>query len=185
MNYNDKNFKEKIRRKIRNFPRSYLFTISILLIVSSGIIFGGMEIVNLLNNRKILVKDSKSIDEEKILIEEKVYDYIYSLRLEHPDIVMAQCILESGNFSSEIFLEGNNCLGMKVPQIRPTLCTGTYKGHAKFSSVRDCISDYAIWQSIYCKGLTREEYFKYLDKVYSQVDDYSERLKRVIKSRNL
>ena len=32
-------------------------------------------------------------------IMESVYDRIFQLRLDHPDIVMAQCILESGEFT--------------------------------------------------------------------------------------
>jgi hypothetical protein len=48
---------------------------------------------------------------------DEVYDYIFKLRLDHPDIVMAQCIEESGTFTSKLFREGHNCLGMKVPAL--------------------------------------------------------------------
>ena len=41
---------------------------------------------------------------------DEVYDYIFKLRLDHPDIVMAQCIEESGGFTSKLFVEGHNCL---------------------------------------------------------------------------
>lgn len=58
---------------------------------------------------------------------DEVYDYIFKLRIDHPDIVMAQCIEESGGFTSKLFVEGHNCLGMKVPGSRPTLAVGTVR----------------------------------------------------------
>ena len=112
-------------------------------------------------------------------------DYILKLRLDHPDIVMAQCIEESGTFTSKLFREGHNCLGMKVPSTRPTLAVGTMMGHARFNSWHDCITDYAIWQSTFCRRFTRDEYFAYLDRVYAEKKGYSGRLKAIIQSRGL
>lgn len=88
---------------------------------------------------------------------DEVYDYIFKLRIDHPDIVMAQCIEESGGFTSKLFVEGHNCLGMKVPGSRPTLAVGTMLGHARFNSWRECIADYAIWQSSFARRLTKDE----------------------------
>ena len=110
---------------------------------------------------------------------------IFKLRLDHPDIVMAQCIEESGGFTSKLFVEGNNCLGMKVPGSRPTLAVGTMLGHARFNSWRECIADYAIWQSTFARRLTKDEYFAYLDRVYAEKKGYSGRLKAIIQSRGL
>lgn len=116
---------------------------------------------------------------------DEVYDYIFKLRLDHPDIVMAQCIEESGGFTSKLFVEGHNCLGMKVPGSRPTLAVETMLGHARFNSWRECIADYAIWQSTFARRLTKDEYFAYLDRVYAEKKGYSGRLKAIIQSRGL
>nr|DAI33446.1 MAG TPA: Mannosyl-glycoprotein endo-beta-N-acetylglucosaminidase [Caudoviricetes sp.] len=116
---------------------------------------------------------------------DEVYDYIFKLRIDHPDIVMAQCIEESGGFTSKLFVEGHNCLGMKVPGSRPTLAVGTMLGHARFNSWRECIADYAIWQSTFARRLTKDEYFAYLDRVYAEKKGYSSRLKAIIQSRGL
>lgn len=116
---------------------------------------------------------------------DEVYDYIFKLRIDHPDIVMAQCIEESGGFTSKLFVEGHNCLGMKVPGSRPTLAVGTMLGHARFNSWRECIADYAIWQSTFARRLTKDEYFVYLDRVYAEKKGYSSRLKAIIQSRGL
>lgn len=116
---------------------------------------------------------------------DSVFTYIFLMRLEHPDIVMAQCIEESGNFSSPLFLHGHNCTGMRVPAQRPTLALGMLYNHARFRSWKDCIADYAVWQSIYARGLSKDDYFAYLDRVYAEKKGYSDRLKNIIKSRGL
>lgn len=116
---------------------------------------------------------------------DSVFTYIFLMRLEHPDIVMAQCIEESGNFNSPLFLHGHNCTGMRVPAKRPTLALGIMYNHARFKSWKDCIADYAIWQSIYARGLDRDAYLAYLDRVYAEKKGYSERLKKIIETRGL
>lgn len=124
----------------------------------------------------------KEVDSELF---DEVYNYLFEICIDHPRIVMAQCIEESGNFSSKLFKEGNNCLGMKVPSRRPTLAKGVMYGHAFFKSWKDCINDYAIWQSIYARGLTEEDYLQYLDRVYASKKGYSQRLINIIKTKGL
>lgn len=135
----------------------------------------------------VLAEEPKAEIQEDINREifDEVYDYIFQLRIDHPDIVMAQCIEESGRFTSKLFKEGHNCLGMKVPGSRPTLAVGTMMGHARFNSWKECIADYAIWQSTFARHLSKEEYFHYLDKVYAEKKGYSERLKCIIESNKL
>lgn len=127
--------------------------------------------------------ESRFIDSTTVA--DSVFTYIFLMRLEHPDIVMAQCIEESGNFSSPLFLHGHNCTGMRVPAQRPTLALGMLYNHARFRSWKDCIADYAIWQSIYTRGLSKDDYFAYLDRVYAEKKGYSGRLKAIIQSRGL
>lgn len=118
-------------------------------------------------------------------IMESVYDRIFQLRLDHPDIVMAQCILESGEFTSDLFREGNNCLGMKVPGHRPTFAVGVYRNHAKFKSWHDCIADYALWQSAYGRGLSDDAYLALLDRIYAEDGSYVTKLKSIIRKYEL
>ena len=48
---------------------------------------------------------------------EEAFDvYINSLNMKFPEIVKAQAILESSNFSSEIFKANNNMFGMKAKE---------------------------------------------------------------------
>lgn len=118
-------------------------------------------------------------------IMESVYDRIFQLRLDHPDIVMAQCILESGEFTSDLFREGNNCLGMKIPGQRPTFAVGVHRNHAKFRSWHDCIADYALWQCAYGRNLSDDAYLALLDRIYAEDGSYAAKLKSIIHRYNL
>lgn len=55
-------------------------------------------------------------------LQDSVYGAIYALRIQHPDIVMAQCIEESGHFTSRLFINGHNCTGMKNTLYPPDAC---------------------------------------------------------------
>lgn len=118
-------------------------------------------------------------------LQDSVYGAIYALRIQHPDIVMAQCIEESGNFTSRLFVDGHNCTGMKVPSSRPTLAVGVLYGHACFNSWYECLVDYAIWQTAFARNLSRDEYFTYLDRVYAEKTGYTNRIKAIIKTKGL
>lgn len=135
------------------------------------------------NNDEVINHFSDSTSKSELM--ESVYDRIFQLRLEHPDIVMAQCILESGEFTSDIFINGNNCLGMKVPGQRPTFAVGVYRNHARFRSWHDCIVDYALWQSAYGRGLSDDAYLALLDRIYAEDGSYTAKLKSIIRKYNL
>jgi hypothetical protein len=83
---------------------------------------------------------------------------IYYERIEYQDIVILQSQLETGYYTSDIFLNGNNCFGMRFPKRRPTVATGTYKEHAQYSHWSDSVIDYALWQKYYLsRGYRLEE----------------------------
>ena len=135
------------------------------------------------NNDEVINHLDDSTSKSELM--ESVYDRIFQLRLEHPDIVMAQCILESGEFTSDIFVNGNNCLGMKVPGQRPTFAVGVYRNHARFRSWHDCIADYALWQSAYGRGLSDDAYLALLDRIYAEDGSYAAKLKSIIRKYEL
>lgn len=160
-------------------------TILWILLVATGIIITVVSFTgnHESNNDEAINHFSDSISKSELM--ESVYDRIFQLRLEHPDIVMAQCILESGEFTSSLFVEGNNCLGMKVPGQRPTFAVGTCRGHARFKSWHDCLSDYAVWQSIYGRGLSTSDYLALLDRIYAEDGSYAAKLKSIIRKYKL
>lgn len=92
---------------------------------------------------------------------------IESLNIEHPRIVFMQFREESGNGTSYLARECNNLFGMKMPSNRPTTAIGkTKSGFAIYKSIRDCIIDYALWQQAYARGLSEDEYLRFLRTTY-------------------
>jgi hypothetical protein len=74
---------------------------------------------------------------------------LYYEGIKYQDIVLLQSQLETGHYTSDIFLNGNNLFGMKYPNRRPTVATGIYKEHAKYAHWSDSVVDYAMWQEYY------------------------------------
>lgn len=165
--------------KLYTMRKNVIFAVIITSLVWCIIGYGAFTVIKM--SQKI-EQDERRIE---LSLEDDVYSYIFALRIEHPDIVFAQCIEESGNFKSQLFLQGNNCLGMKVPSLRPTKAVGAIYGHARFQSWKDCIADYAIWQSVTARRLSRDEYFALLDRIYAEKEGYSNRLKAIIKKNSL
>lgn len=104
------------------------------------------------------------------------------LKLKHQDIIYAQAVLETNNFSSNIFKNNNNLFGMKCAMSRPTLHKGESFGHAQYLNWQECVIDYAFWQISYAKNLSREEYFLLLDKIYAEDPNYIKKLKIIIQN---
>lgn len=112
---------------------------------------------------------------------------IKELPFSYPDITLAQCIYESGHFSSPVWKENKNCLGMRHPLGRKTLSLGSNIGYAVFKNWKQCLYDKAIYDALYMHGLSRQQYMKYLDKVYarSEGEKYSEEIEKIIRQNNL
>jgi uncharacterized FlgJ-related protein len=100
---------------------------------------------------------------------------------------MAQSILETGHFKSNVFKENHNLFGMKQATIRINTAKGTQNGHAYYDNWYESVYDYAFYQCRYLATIRNErEYFSYLSKSYAESgDDYVVALKNVIKKNNL
>jgi hypothetical protein len=85
----------------------------------------------------------------------------------YPDVAMAQSMLETGHFKSDIFLDNNNLFGMKHPRQRQTLSKGPNRGHASFDKWQDSVRDYKMWQD-YNKlsNLSKDQYIAKLNRIY-------------------
>jgi flagellum-specific peptidoglycan hydrolase FlgJ len=104
---------------------------------------------------------------------------IYNLKIAHPDIVMAQAIIESGNFKSNIFKENNNLFGMKMPEYRKTTAIGTNRGHAVYRNWRESVIDYALWQGKRARHSTTNQYLRRL-RSYATDPNYITKIKKRI-----
>jgi hypothetical protein len=69
--------------------------------------------------------------------------------IKSPEIVYKQAQLETGNFTSELFIKANNLFGMKLPHVRDTYADGEYNYHAYYKTWISCVKDYKLFQEYY------------------------------------
>ena len=122
--------------------------------------------------------------EKKSQLSDEILSYILDLRIEYAYIVYAQARLESGNFTSDIFIENNNLFGMKVAERRPTTAIGVNRKHAVYKSWRESVLDYALMQAAYYRGLSEKEYLDKICSVYAEDSMYRKRIVEMMKNEN-
>ena len=128
---------------------------SIFISIKDGIVKRDPIEMEFLVNRWIFYLDIN----KKEFSEELLKQAIFYERIQNPEIVLLQAYLETGFFTSDIFLNGHNCFGMKYPKFRATVSIGEYQGHARYNNWWDSVIDYAIWQKWYLsKGYKIEEF---------------------------
>ena len=133
------------------------------------------------DTENILIVEGLNEFSEEYLIKE-----INRLNFKFPHIVLAQSILETGNYESKIFQENHNLFGMKEARVRLNLAEGTQFGHAYYNNWEESLTDYALWYSTYAyKCKTETQLYKLLDKQYAEADAYVSSLKQIIINNNL
>ena len=128
-------------------------------------------------NKSEIIAEQVSTD-----FKDDVLNYIYEMRIDHPYIVYAQAIKETGTFTSDIFKENHNIFGMKLPERRSTVVVGINRGHAVYLNWKMSVIDYALFQEAYMRNLSEDEYFAKLGKIYAQDKNYERDLRILVKS---
>ena len=99
----------------------------------------------------------------------------------YPDIVMAQAKIETGHFTSKVFKENHNLFGMKLARQRSTTAIGEQYNHAEYTSWRQSVVDYKLWQDKVLKKVkSRRAYLRYLHKHYATNKQYVTLIKKMI-----
>lgn len=129
--------------------------------------------------KEIILKNNNEFSKEKFIQEIKKYNFKYE------SVVIAQAILESGNFKSTVFKHNHNAFGMREPRSRISSSQGTRFNYSYYPSYVYSIADRALYEARYLSGLSKEEYYRVLDEVYSEGGGYSEKLKQIIKTHKL
>jgi flagellum-specific peptidoglycan hydrolase FlgJ len=113
------------------------------------------------------------------ITESEVYSYMKKVGIQHAEIVMCQAKLESANFTSHIFLENNNLLGMKEAKRRSTTAVGTKNNHAYYYRWQLCVIDYLRYQRRFYDG--KEDYYEFLLRMgYAESKSYIDKLKQIM-----
>lgn len=140
------------------------------------------EIENLKKENENLKGIIEIINESDSFNEDQLRLMLDGLNIKFIDIVIAQTILETGNYTSDIFLETGNLFGMKPAKIRPYTHYGEYKKHADYKgNWRLSVFDYALWQAREGKNIkTEDQYYFLLSKMYAEDEEYINKLKNII-----
>jgi uncharacterized FlgJ-related protein len=129
--------------------------------------------------------------EEKVIIineiekdafsQDALVEELKRLNIRFPHIVLAQSMLETGHFESNVFRANNNLFGMKQARQRCTTARGTNLNHAYYDNWKESVMDYALFQSAYLRNLkTEAQYFSYLDRNYAEAQNYDQAVKNMI-----
>ena len=96
-------------------------------------------------------------------------------------VILKQFILESGWFTSDLFLMANNMAGMKLARIRETTAVNTYKNYAAYLHWTDSVDDYFLWLNYHIsKGFDISNYYEFLTNIgYAEKETYINLLKKV------
>jgi len=101
------------------------------------------------------------------------------MNFDHPEIVLAQTTLETGNYTSAIFKENHNLFGMKYAIRRVRLSNGTERGHAWYDNWKHSLYDYAFYYSKYLDDMSEEEYYDYLKQNYAEDPSYITKVRKL------
>jgi uncharacterized FlgJ-related protein len=130
---------------------------------------------------KIVITKLVRVESNPTFTKKKLIVLIKELNLKFPEIVLAQTILETGNYSSSIFKENNNLFGMKEAQTRIHLAKGTKKGHAYYNNWKESVYDYSFYQATYMTGKSKRQYYSALSRSYAEDPTYITKLKQIVK----
>jgi len=161
--------------------KTILVTISLSMLVGITTKIKDNEIENISLEEKLII-----IDEYNEFSEEKLIYKIKELNFRFPHIILAQAKLETGNFKSHSFLNGNNMFGMKQAKSRANTAQGTEFGHASYDTWKESLYDYALYYNAYLNKLrTESQYYSYLSQNYAEDPEYISKLKNIIQRENL
>lgn len=128
----------------------------------------------------INIIDTVIVDSIPEFSKENLKEALDSHEITEPDIVYRQAVLETGNFTSNLFITNNNLFGMKHPSVRETTSTGKKNGYACYDHWIDSVKDMVLFQEFYSKRISKyEDYYDFLDGIYATDNSYSKKLKGV------
>ena len=116
------------------------------------------------------------------LCDSTAYAFIVDNEIQHPEIVLAQMKIESGNYQSGIAKKNNNYFGMRHPAQRLTVSLGQKNGYARYRNWAYSVIDYGLWQRKYAYDLTEDEYLTKLSNTYAEDPNYVSKVKNIAKN---
>lgn len=114
------------------------------------------------------------------LVSDYLLNKLIKYRAPNPYVALAQFKIESGRFTSKLFIENNNPMGMKYPSRRPTTASKVLNGYAYYDTLNDAVLDYILYSLYNTKGTLKDE--EYINTV---LGNYAEDSSYKVKVTNL
>jgi len=124
---------QSLRWKKDTKKTKWFFSSIIILMIGSFLLGRFQRFASLDHYEKELMVISLEAEKNKFS-KEKMVEELKRLNVRFPHIVMAQSIIETGNFNSRIFRENHNLFGMKQATVRINTAVGTQHGHAYYET---------------------------------------------------
>jgi hypothetical protein len=161
--YNRKNYHVPPEVPISKWNVFYFWLV--LLTIAGALTFA---IISTCNRTEQSPAEIEHSEIDSVIVDLSIWEYIQQCKIEHPHIVYSQYKIESGHGTSRLFLKHNNLFGMKYPTRRPTTASQrTHNGYSSYECWKHSIHDYALWQAMYARGKSEEEYLQLLSKIYA------------------
>ena len=170
----------------KDLKKAKYFLISFVLLIISTFISGRYSKFKSLDKieRDLIVLNVQA--EKNSFTKEKFVKELKRLNIRQPHIVMAQSIIETGHWKSNIFRENHNLFGMREARVRINTAIGTQNNHAYYETWMESIYDYAFYQCRYLGTIkTEKEYYSYLSANYAEDPDYVNVVKGVVEREHL
>ncbi|NCD06251.1 MAG: hypothetical protein EOL97_09035 [Spirochaetia bacterium] len=117
-----------------------------------------------------------NVEQDSTLTKENLIIFLDNLNVRFPEIVYAQCMLETGGLSSYLCHNNNNLFGMTSIGDRINRANGSKEGFAYFNKWQHSVVDYAIYQALYLNKKDKDEYYVYLTTYYAEDPNYISKL---------
>lgn len=124
---------------------------------------------------------------DTVVLFDDVVDEIKKYNWKFPHIVLAQLVLESAEFNSNVARINNNLAGMKVANRRLTNAKKSkHNSYAHYNNFKESIVDRALYEATLLRDKkTEEEYYQALGRSYAEDVNYVLKLKKVVKDKEL
>jgi hypothetical protein len=171
---------------VKDLKKFYISLTTVLILITLTFIIGRLTAIKQLSTleKEMIVVDLRA--QENKFTKDKLVTLLKDLSIKYPHIVIAQSILETGHWKSDVFKQNHNLFGMKQAGARINTAQGTNLNHAYYTTWQESVYDYAFYQCRYLGGVgTEEYYYAALDASYAEGSNYSQRLKEVVQREHL
>ena len=110
------------------------------------------------------------INQPEQINDSTLYVFLKDNNAWYPEILLKQAKIESGNYTSDVYMNSNNLYGMKkVGRRQTTQLHNTYNGYGCYTNWCESVLDRMLWDVFYFKNEkpTKEEYLKAMS-VYAE-----------------